>query len=1079
MPRLRELDAGPIIRTTSDATPEEVAELERLQREVQELREYEARRIALDYYNNPALWARDNIKWPAGSRSLTPYQEEILMKVPEVRRVSVRSPHGVGKDLDVTTPLPTPTGWTTVGEVQAGDWLLDEEGRPTEVLYAEEPKWRDAYRVRFSTGAEIVAGAGHLWTAIDVYVRPKGVSDWRDHWDSHCARTKETSELAATVRSPGGQARWRVPTTRPLDLPAADLPIPPYLLGYWLGDGASANGSITIGHTDADETIPRLGDGSTRPTGTACVKHTPRGLMVALRGLGLLGNKHIPMSYLRASVEQRRELARGLWDSDGYRCRGDDEITLTNKQLAQDVAALLRTLGLSVRVSESDATLRGRVIGRRWRIRARFDFNPYKLSRYKWEQRGAQASRHTQRTIVSIDPVGKRLTKCIAVSSPRGLFLAGDDMIPTHNTTMAALLCLWFVTTREQMGVDWKVVTTASNWNQLTHYLWPEIQKWARLLDFEKLKLHRWERGRHLFAMNIKGLYGEAFGMSPADPQGLEGAHATELLYVFDESKAIPDPIFDAAEGAFSTAGVGTGTNAFAFAISTPGEPAGRFYSIHARLPGTQDWWARHVTLQEAIAAGQITQEWVDQRRLMWGETSAVYQNRVLGEFAADAADSVVPLAWIELANDRWRAQYELPDGTIKGYARTPHHGTPAVLREGEKIHVIGVDVAGSGEDRSVVALRKGNTIAELRRYQYTDNTMEVVAIVEGIQENHQAPKAIVDANGIGAGVADRLRELKLPVQAFIAQAGIHRRDASGDYGMANVRSWAYWNLREMLTPHSGCNVALPPDDRLTGDLTSIKWSVAAGARIAVERKEDIRKRISRSCDDADAVAMAFFTHGGSWANIYLPPSEELTPDKPTGVTRRAGSFAELFLPPEKRRVVKKPVLTVLMGVPGSGKSTFAASANQQVLSTDETLGLEDHEKPEVMKRLHREAQDLLATGQDVIVDGCNVSPALRAQWRNVAKAAGAVSRLVVLHCEDQEAQANQQARGRLVPEDKMARYWEQFRESLTAIDDEDWGSVEHAFPFAPDRSGNIVDELPPPREQRGWYGSRRGSWFS
>ncbi len=670
----------------------------------------------------------------------------------------------------------------------------------------------------------------------------------------------------------------------------------------------------------------------------------------------------------------------------------------------------------------------------------------------------------------------------VAVRSPHG----------SGKTTMAALLCLWFVTTREQMGVDWKVITTASNWNQLTHFLWPEVHKWSRRLTWNRLKLSKWQRSQQIFAMNIKGTYGEAFGLSPADPQGLEGAHATELLYIFDESKAIVDAIFDAAEGAFSTAGLGVGTNAYAFAISTPGVPAGRFYAIHARHPGTEDWWARHITLQECLAAGQVTQEWVDQRRLMWGESSAVFLNRVMGEFAADAADSVVPLAWIELANERWRAKYVAPNGYLRGKERTPHDGTPAVVKPGEKLHVVGVDVARSGEDRCVYALRQGNTICELRRRQYTDSLMDIANDIEALQKAHGTPKAIVDANGIGAGVADRLRELRQPVSSFVAQAGCIRRDASGDYGMANARAWSYWNLREMLTPYSGCDVALPPDDRLTGDLTAIKWRPVAGGRILIEDKEDIRKRLNRSCDDADAVAMAFYTYGESWASVYsdTPPVE--TPfGTPTGVHRRAGSFADLFKSPEqvKREHLErigredvKPRVIVLMGVPGSGKSTFAeARAEGTIISLDALIGLSADSQRDAIQRLHHQAEELLEQGKDVVIDGCNVDAAHRAQWRNLAQTAGATAHLVVVHADRHQVAGVQRSRepGRAISDAKMTRYWEQYDLALVDIESEGWESVEHASPMSAGGSAKIPDMAPAPRQQTGWFGGRQGSWFA
>ncbi len=94
-------------------------------------------------------------------------------------------------------------------------------------------------------------------------------------------------------------------------------------------------------------------------------------------------------------------------------------------------------------------------------------------------------------------------------------------------------------------------------------------------------------------------------------------------------------------------------------AISTPGEPQGRFYEIHARRPGCEDWWVRHVTLLECLRAGRIGPEWAAQRKVQWGEQSAVYRNRVLGEFASSEEDGIIPLTWIEAANERWQALQE------------------------------------------------------------------------------------------------------------------------------------------------------------------------------------------------------------------------------------------------------------------------------------------------------------------------------------------------------------------------------------------------------------------------------------
>jgi hypothetical protein len=174
-------------------------------------------------------------------------------------------------------------------------------------------------------------------------------------------------------------------------------------------------------------------------------------------------------------------------------------------------------------------------------------------------------------------------------------------------TTLSSWVIVHFALTRD--GRDWKCVTTASAWRQLAKFTWPEVHKWARRL--------RWDRvGRapfsanELLTLNLKLSTGEAFAVASDNPAYIEGAHADHLLYVFDESKAIPGGVFDAAEGAFSNAGGDTAAEAYALAISTPGEPQGRFYEIHKRQPGLEDWWTRHVTLEETIAAGRVSREW-------------------------------------------------------------------------------------------------------------------------------------------------------------------------------------------------------------------------------------------------------------------------------------------------------------------------------------------------------------------------------------------------------------------------------------------------------------------------------------
>ncbi len=451
-------------------------------------------------------------------------------------------------------------------------------------------------------------------------------------------------------------------------------------------------------------------------------------------------------------------------------------------------------------------------------------------------------------------PVKKR----VSVRGPHGL----------GKTTTTAIAVLWFAITRDAAGRDWKCVTTAGAWRQLEHYLWPEIKKWARRIRWDVLGIPPLREGVELLALKLKLRHGEAFAAASDKPELIEGAHGDSVMYVFDESKAIISETFDAAEGAFSGASEDADLEAFALAMSTPGEPNGRFYDIHRRAPGLDDWWPRHVTLQEAIAAGRVAREWAERRREQWGADSAVYNNRVLGEFWSSDEDGVIPLSWFEAAVERWRTWDE---------AGRPDCGGPRVF---------GVDVARSGTDKTIIAPRDAMVVSELRA-TVKEDTMATAGRVGALLSASPGATAVIDVIGIGAGVYDRLREQGHAVEAFNASAGTRRKDASGEFGFVNTRSGAWWNLRELLDPSRDPELALPPDDELLGDVTAVHWRVVSGGKIQVESKDDIKKRIGRSTDRGDGVVMSLWVGGVSWAEAYgfveCPGCGEMAPAESGG----------------------------------------------------------------------------------------------------------------------------------------------------------------------------------------------------
>ena len=402
-------------------------------------------------------------------------------------------------------------------------------------------------------------------------------------------------------------------------------------------------------------------------------------------------------------------------------------------------------------------------------------------------------------------------------------------------TAMASWVILWFALTRD--GRDWKIPTTATAWRQLTKYLWPEVHKWSRRIRWDIVGREPLRENAELLNLSLKLRTGEAFALASSDPNAIEGAHATHLLYLFDEAKAIPEGIWDAAEGAFATTAKG---EALGLAISTPAQPAGRFYEIQRKAPGYEDWWVRHWTLSEVVEAGRVDMPWADQRKLQWGEKSSVYQNRVLGEFAVQDEAAIIPLAWVELAIERWQDA------------------------EFGKVTAMGVDVGGGLEtgDASTIAICHDLVrIKEIRKYPMALDpsiaTMELVGRVGGLLRK-TGGTAFVDAIGIGAGVLHRLREQRFAAKGFVASRKTGFTDQSGELGFANWRSAAWWITREMLDPESGFDVCLPDDPEMIGDLTTPRLkTITSASRIQVESKKDIVARLKRSPDVGDAVVQA------------------------------------------------------------------------------------------------------------------------------------------------------------------------------------------------------------------------------
>ena len=330
------------------------------------------------------------------------------------------------KGLALDTPIPTPTGWTTMADLVVGDQVFDAHGIPCAVTAKSEVHHRPCYRLQFDDGSTVICDDEHRWATVSGRKTEE-------------RRVLTAKEIAETLFL-GGQRQHRVLVADALDLPEAALPIDPYLLGAWLGDGDSRAGRITKDDGDLFDLIAARGyEVAPIPTG---LKHerTPTrtiyGLTVQLRAIGLLGSKHIPAAYLRASASQRLDLLRGLFDTDGTwnRARKTAVFSTVSEELAGQVLELALSLGQ--RATKSAFTARGYGVVRtayyvQFRPRG---INPFATPRKANRVEHPDATMTKRRVIMAAEPVPTVPTQCITVDSPDSTYLCTRAMIPTHNT---------------------------------------------------------------------------------------------------------------------------------------------------------------------------------------------------------------------------------------------------------------------------------------------------------------------------------------------------------------------------------------------------------------------------------------------------------------------------------------------------------------------------------------------------------------------------------------------------------------------------------------------------------------------
>ena len=384
----------------------------------------------------------------------------------------------------------------------------------------------------------------------------------------------------------------------------------------------------------------------------------------------------------------------------------------------------------------------------------------------------------------------------------------------TGKSTTLSWAMIWFVLFR----FPCKVVVTAPTTAQLYDALFAEMKRWlGELPDALQVLLEIKTDRVELIAAPSEAFI-SARTSRAEQPEALAGVHSDHVLLVVDEASGVPEQVFEAASGSMS------GHSAITILAGNPTRTSGTFFETHNRLAG--HWYTLHWS---CIDSPRVSEAFVEEMKLRYGEDSNAYRIRVLGEFAQGDDDTIIPLHLAEAAKTR-------------DVRMTPNTRP-----------IWGLDVARFGSDRTALCKRYGSVVTEVETWKGLDlmqTVGRVKAQYDGMLPSERPSEILVDVIGLGSGVYDRLRELSLPVRAI----NVSEAPAFGNT-YNNLRTELIFRFRGWLEQRGS---RLPDDPELIAELTSIRYSFASTGKMKAEGKDDMRRRGLKSPDKADAVFLTF-----------------------------------------------------------------------------------------------------------------------------------------------------------------------------------------------------------------------------
>ena len=417
------------------------------------------------------------------------------------------------------------------------------------------------------------------------------------------------------------------------------------------------------------------------------------------------------------------------------------------------------------------------------------------------------------REVIGISPDDWQCELLRAVADPEIRRVSCRSGHGVGKSTAVALAAVWHVL----MRVPSKTVVTAPTSAQLFDACFAEMKNVAKRLKAPFDDLLEIKSDRIELKSQPETTFISCRTSRQEQPEALAGVHADSVLLLADEASGISPNIFEAASGSMS------GHNATTVLTGNPTRNTGFFYDTHNRLK--DDWYTMHVS---CVDSPRVADDFVEDMKKRYSEDSPAYHVRVLGNFPPSEEDTVIPVALIDQAMNN----------DIK-----VHEDTPAIW---------GLDVARQGSDSSVLAKRQGPIVHPLTVWRNLDLmqlTGAVKAEYDAIDNPAKRPvEIIVDSNGFGAGVLDRLRELDLPARGLNVSERALQKET-----YLNLRAELWFKIKSWL---EGMDVKLPRDDALWAELAAPRYHFTSSGKMQVESKEAMKKRGVASPDRADAVAL-------------------------------------------------------------------------------------------------------------------------------------------------------------------------------------------------------------------------------